>query len=210
MKTQGRARSLGRGTRASASIETALGVSVLLLIGATLLGVQRWIRSDAAVPRTAVAMAEYVAREDIPRRNDITALAQWLWTTTLEGRTSEEGVQTPPAVFVVSALRGRAADAPPAVCWSQTVAFGDPADVEPLAERTIVHGREGQPIRQGAGITLIADEIAILAELCTLLAPVPRVDAFVQIACRWHILPATRPGTILAAPATDIMPAGCA
>ena len=130
-----------RDTGGAAGIELAIGAFVLVGIAVACLAVYSRIEAATSAPRIAIAMAEYVSREEAPDGDQLDALARFL-------RDHELGAGY--AVLVVTTAVHKEADEVPAVRWIDRIALGDETATTELAQ--ICTGR-----RAGDGSAILGE-----------------------------------------------------
>ena len=183
-------RAFARDPRGAASIELALGATVLLTVSALCFDLYARLKADTAGARMAVTMADYVSRDVAPDGDEMDALGRFL-------HEHELGV---PAnlVYVVTALRQPPGDPLPdiEVLWSDdTIRIGDAAVTEEIAAACTRYVAEGGTADLD-GFTMSEGEVLIIAEVCARLTREGSLTGrFVAgDIYRLHALPAREPG----------------
>ena len=189
-----RLRAFVRETRAAAALELGIGMAALMAVSAALFAVYSWIETNAAVPRIAVTMADYISREEAPDGEQLDALAEYLWKTDLGGVKNEQAQAEakPAAAFVIAAIRRMPGDETPTVCWTDTIAFGDAALTAELAAESIGHGAEAQAPGEDFDFAMDEGETVFVTTLCTQPAILP--TGFADAVCHFHARQTRHPG----------------
>ena len=150
-----------RCSRGGASIELALGSTVLLSIVILCFDLYSRIEADTSITRMAAIMADYVSRETAPDGAEMSALGLFLHDHELHVPAD--------VVYVVSALHQPSGDPRPDVhvVWSDdTIRVGDPEVTEQLANGCARHVDEGGSAILPDDFTMTDDEVLIIAEIC--------------------------------------------
>ena len=187
-------RSFVRCTRASASIECALGGFVLLMVVAVAFDLYSRVRADTASAPGVVTMADYVAQTPDPVASDLSIVGELI---------SAHFVRVPSDLVAVISLYRRSAGDPDAqlVWMSDGVRIGDPAGTASLALRCARFGSSQVDMRH----FLPADGThAVVVELCVKLRREGSVTGrFVgSDIYRVHVTAVRDPSKVPAAPTT--------
>ena len=152
-----RARRFGRDTRGSAGLEFAVGACVVLGLAVVCFAVYSRVEATTSASRIAVAMAEYISREEVPDGDQLDALAGFL-------RDLELGAGY--AVLVVTTAVHKEAGQPAGVRWIDRIALGDQTATTEL-ENTC-KGRRAQDGTAALGPHFAMDdgETVFVVEVC--------------------------------------------
>ena len=165
--------------RGAAAIEAALGIVVLVSSSALMFDTYVSASTQTTGLHAAVAVADYVSREETPHRTEIEALAK-----VVHGKSFAQSA----AAFVVFAVEGAAQTPgqnpkPPTVLWSTQVNVGPEADTDTdLAACSQFTGANATDLP----LTLSPGEVVVVAEVC--------IKQAGGVKYAHHILPA-RPDT---------------
>ena len=186
---KGAARGLrfARDTRGAAGVELALGAFAVLGLAVTCFAAYSRIEAAASAPRIAIAMAEYVSREEAPDGDQLDALARYL-------RDHELGADYD--VLIVTTAIHKEAGESAAVLWIDRIALGDAAETTKLGETCT--GR-----RAGDGTATLGDdfamddgEIVFLVEVCARSA----ATSWTGVLHHHYLLPTRHPDELPPAP----------
>ena len=197
-----RLRSFVRECRGSASVELAIGASVLIAIAALCFDLYARMNADTAGARAAVVMAEYVSMDPTPDGDALDALGRFLHAHELRVPAD--------VVYVLTALRrspeavGNRPQAATEVLWiDDSIRIGDETVTGKLAKRcTRFTGGEGDA-RLPDGFTMASGEVFVIVEVCGRLTREGSITGrFVSgDLYRHHALPVRDPEQPPAAPA---------
>ena len=194
-----RLRAFARCSRGGASIELALGSTVLLSIVILCFDLYSRIEADTSITRMAAIMADYVSRETAPDGAEMSALGLFLHDHELHVPAD--------VVYVVTALHQPSGDPRPDdvdVLWSyDTIRFGDPAVTTQLATGCARHVDAGGSAILPDAFEMIDDEVLIIAEVCARLTHEGSMTGkfIAGDVYRLHALPARDPDQRPVAPA---------
>ena len=196
-----RLRSFARESRGAASLELAIGASVLIAVAALCFDLYARMSADTAGARAAVAMAEYVSLDPAPDGDALDALGRFLHAHELRIPAD--------VVYVLTALRrppeavGDGPQAAAEVLWiDDAIRIGDETVTGELAEGcTRYTGGEGDA-RLPDGFVMAPGEVLVIAEVCGRLTREGSITGrFVTgDLYRHHVLPARDPESPPAAP----------
>ena len=186
-----RALRFARDTRGAAGLEFAIGAIVLLGFAVTAFAVYARIEATTSAPRIAVAMAEYVSREEAPDGDQLDALARFL-------RDHELG--TGYAVLVVTTAVHKEAGEAAGVRWIDRIAIGDETATEDL--KAICKGRsaEGGTADLGEHFAMDDGETVFVVEVCARGGPASALPASWVADLYYHYLLPTRHPDVLPEP----------
>ena len=168
-----------RNGRGAAAVEAALGIVVLVSSSALMFEVYTSASTQATGLHAAVAVADYVSRDESPHQTEIEAL-----TKVVHGQSFAHAA----AAFVVFAAEGveqqsGQAPKPPTILWSTQVNVGPDADTDTdLAACSRFTGTSATALP----LALSPGEVAVVAEVC--------IKQAGAVTYAHHILPA-RPDT---------------
>ena len=157
-------RIFARDPRGAASIELALGAVVLISVSTLCFDLYSRIKSDTAVARIAVTMADYVSRDVAPDGGEIKALGEFLYK-------NELGLPAA-LVYVVTAFHQPSGDPLPAVqvLWwpdDNTIRIGDDAVTAEIAGKCAHFTDEGgNATLPDSFLPMSPDEVLIIVEVC--------------------------------------------
>ena len=146
-----------RDTRGAAGIELAIGAFVLLGLAVTGFAVYSRIEAVTSTPRIAVAMADYVSREQAPDGDQLDALARFL-------RDHELGSDY--AVLVVTTAVRKEAGKAPGVLWIDRIALGDGTATGELKGTCKGKGAGDGKAALGGHFAMDDEEIVFVVEVC--------------------------------------------
>lgn len=187
-----------RCSRGGASIELALGATVLLSIVFLCFDLYSRIEADTSITRMAAIMADYVSRETAPDGDEMSALGLFLHDHELHVPAD--------VVYVVTALHQPSGDPRPDVnvLWSDdTIRVGNPAVTAQLAAGCARHVGKGGSAILPDDFTMTDDEVLIIAEVCARLTHEGSLTGkfIAGDVYRLHTLPARDPDQRPVAPA---------
>ena len=152
-----RARRFARDTRGAAGLELAIGAVVVLGIAVTGFAVYSRIEGATSAPRIAVAMAEYVSREEAPDGDELDALALFL-------RDHELG--TDHALLVVTTAVHKPAGKAAGVLWIDRIAIGDQTATDALKATCKGKGAADGKAALGDHFAMDDGETVFVVEVC--------------------------------------------
>ena len=126
-------------------------------IAASCFAVYSRIEAATSAPRIAIAMAEYVSREQAPDGDQLDALAGFL-------RDHELGAGY--SILVVTTAVHKEAGKDAAVLWIDRIALGDETTTEALKEICKGKGAEDGTAALGEHFAMDDDEIVFVVEVC--------------------------------------------
>lgn len=194
-----RLRSFVREGRGAASVELAIGASVLIAVAALCFDLYARMSADTAGTRAAVVMAEYVSLDPAPDGDALDALGRFLHAHELRVPAD--------VVYVLTALRQpteAVGDGPQAeVLWiDDAIRIGDETVTDELAKRcTRYTGGDGDA-RLPDGFVMAAGEVLVIVEVCGRLTREGSITGRLVIGdlYRHHALPVRDPEQPPAAP----------
>ena len=190
---------LARDEQGSAAIELGIGAVAVLVVAAAAFDLYSLVKADTATARIAATMADYVARETAPDGEEIRALGQFLY---------EQELSAPATlVYVVSAVHEPPGSDTAVALWNDdTVRLGEVEATTALVQECKTRGQAGwRTALLGTGtdrLTLQADEVVVVVEVCAKLLRQGRLSADVLNGTiyRLHALPARDTAQLPAAP----------
>ena len=187
--------------RASATVELAFLVSVLLVSITLVLDVYAYQRAQAGAQRMAQIIAEYVANQVETGRTlaypEIQALGGEL-------RGPEIGAENAAAVRLTALHQAAAAGSNPTIPWVTSIPLGDPTVANTLAARCPPRdgtfdffGDEGNAPTLPDGITLDGGADVVVAQLCVRLTNpgIAQNTLFDEVIYRARVIPFSSPAT---------------
>ena len=177
-----------RDTRAAGGLELAIGAVVVLGLAVTCFAVYSRIEATTSAPRIAIAMAEYVSREEAPDGDQLDALARFL-------RDHELGADH--ALLVVTTAVHKEAGKAAGVRWIDRIALGDETVTEALKETCKGKSTEDGKAALGDHFAMDDGETVFVVEVCARGGPVPSLPASWVADLYYHYLLPTRHPDVL-------------